>query len=137
LRVSLNNEGFKQLKEMYRWYRLVKDRAYPLSRRQPKGLQSAATYIRRAKVTAAAGEGNTITANLYDSAGIEQTEGEEAGITVYCNIIGETDLNLASPALIEGSEIEVRRITFDNEGTPETRWQCTALFMARVDWEWL
>jgi len=79
--------------------------------------------LRRAKCTADAGSGSTITVNLYNAAtGIEETTGDESGITVYCNISGGSALNEASRLLAIGSVIFVSRSVYDNAGTPETRW---------------
>ncbi|MBW8017101.1 MAG: hypothetical protein FVQ82_13025 [Planctomycetes bacterium] len=80
---------------------------------------------RRAKVTEDAGIGSTITANLYHATtGVEQTTGDEAGITVYCNISGGTALNEASRLLGNGDGIEVKLFPYDNAGTVEYRWYC-------------
>jgi len=82
----------------------------------------------RAKCTTDAGAGATITANLYDTiTGVEQTTGEGAGITVYCNIHNGTDLNETLPRLESGKDIFVGTSVYDNSGTPETRWYCTGI----------
>lgn len=96
--------------------------------------------IRRAKLTASAGEGNTITANLYDSSGVEQTTGDEAGITVYCNInaqTGESGIHLFSciPRLYEGQDVLVALVPVKipdpnhyGDYLLDMRWYCTAIF---------
>jgi hypothetical protein len=99
------------------------------------------SIVRRAKLTAPAGDGNTITANLYDADGIEQTSGDEAGVTVYCNINKQqpspfgTHLSSCIPRLYSGEEITVIklpcRIEDENHlGTYITvyRWYCTTVF---------
>ncbi len=92
------------------------------------------TGIRRAKLTASAGTGNTITANLYDSSGIEQTTGDEAGVTVYCNINKTQDepfgthLSSCIPRLYSGQEITVVKVPCQIEDQTEYRWYCTAVF---------
>ncbi len=90
--------------------------------------------IRRAKLTASAGTGNTITANLYDSSGIEQTSGNEAGVTVYCNINKQqpapfgTHLSSCIPRLYSGQEITVIKLPCRVDNQTEYRWYCTTVF---------
>lgn len=83
--------------------------------------------VRRAITTAAAGAGNTITVNLYDSNGIEQTSGDESNITVYCTIVGGSALNTAIPRLENDTPIEVIQHPYWNEGIVEQRWYCAGL----------
>lgn len=80
---------------------------------------SVSAPVRRAITTAAAGSGNTITANLYDSSGIEQTEGDESNITVYCTILGGSALNSALPYLQDNTDIFVTKLPFSET---EQRW---------------
>uniref|UniRef100_A0A6H1ZN82 Uncharacterized protein n=1 Tax=viral metagenome TaxID=1070528 RepID=A0A6H1ZN82_9ZZZZ len=81
--------------------------------------------IRRAITTAAAGAGATITANLYNSAGVEQTTGDESGITVYCSICGGTALNAALPLLEDNDDIFIISLPYSAEAD---RWYCISLF---------
>lgn len=96
--------------------------------RIPSGGGGGGKDIRRAKLTANAGSGNTITANLYNSAGVEQTSGDESGITVYCTIVGGTALNVAVPVIGDNQDIFVVKLPYDNSGTVEQRWYCTTIF---------
>jgi hypothetical protein len=90
--------------------------------------------VRRAKLTSGAGTGNTITANLYDSSGIEQTSGNEAGVTVYCNINKQqpspfgTHLSSCIPRLYSGQEITVIKLPCRVEDETVYRWYCTTVF---------
>lgn len=86
---------------------------------------SVTTTIRRAITTAAAGAGSTITANLYNSAGVEQTTGSESGITVYCTICGGTALNSAIPYLENDDDIFVVKLPYSST---EQRWYCLQIF---------
>ena len=90
------------------------------------------TQLRRAITTAAAGATATITVNLYDSSGVEQTTGDESGITVYCSISGDTSysspLNAAIPLLTDNTDIFVMKLPLYNLGTPESAWFCTQIF---------
>ena len=87
--------------------------------------QSVNTEIRRAITTAAAGASATITANLYDSSGVEQTTGDEAGITVYCTVTGSANLNAAIPLLANDTDIFVTQLPYDST---TNRWYCTQIF---------
>ncbi len=92
------------------------------------------TNIRRAKLTTSAGTGNTITANLYDADGIEQTSGDEAGVTVYCNINKQqpspfgTHLSSCIPRLYSGQEITVIKLPCRVDNQTVYRWYCTTVF---------
>ena len=99
---------------------------------QPALAASGLGISRRAKVTQNAPAGSTITANLYNIAtGVEATEGDEFGITVYCNISNGTDLNEAGTRLIEGNDITVYQSVFlidvQTQAT-EIRWVCATNF---------
>ena len=84
--------------------------------------------IRRAITTAAAGAGATITANLYNSGGVEQTTGDEAGVTVYFRVHPTANMNSALPLLSSGEEINVVKLPYLNGETLEQRWYCTCDF---------
>lgn len=95
----------------------------PAAIQKTKAVRYTFQLSRRAKVTADAGAGATITANLFHATtGVEQTTGDEAGITVYCNISGGTKLNEASRLLANGDVISVYTSIYNNGGTPEARW---------------
>lgn len=80
---------------------------------------------RRAILTADAGSGSTITANLFHiKTGVEQTSGDESGITVYFNLSRSVDLNTCAPLLEIDNIVTVSISNFDNAGTPEPRWTC-------------
>jgi hypothetical protein len=86
---------------------------------------------RRARTKAAAGSGSTIVCNLYDLNGVEQTTGDESGITVYCDIINTTDLNLAVPRLPNNFDITIE---LHPHNATEDRWRCTtAIFQKSKD----
>lgn len=100
--------------------------------------------IRRAKLTASAGSGNTITANpyingiLYDGVSGDPCHWPYVTpeITVHCNIAGGgTNLNEAVPRLVEGDEILVVLLPYCNAGTIEDRWYCLTLFQNSIDCE--
>ena len=82
--------------------------------------------IRRAKLTADAGANDSITANLYNSKGVEQTEGDEAGVTVFCHINKpDADLKHCIPKLQTGGEILVIKLPYENtNGMLVDRWYC-------------
>jgi hypothetical protein len=90
------------------------------------------TGIRRAKLTTSAGSGNTVTANLYDSAGNEQTSGDESGATVYCNINNSGIANLYDciPRLYSGQDITVVKLPCRVDNQTVYRWYCTTVFQA-------
>jgi len=101
----------------------------PAAIQKTKAVRHGASPERRAKVTQDAQASDTITANLYHiKTGVEQTAGDEAGITVYCNISGETALDKASRLLANGDDIEVKLFPYDNAGTVEYRWYCSEGF---------
>jgi len=90
---------------------------------------------RRAKVIAAVGANDYFTANLYHvTTGVEQTTGNEAGVTVYCNISDPSDtglgLNSCVRLLSVGDIVEVVKHAYDNAGTPEYRWYAVEGFAA-------
>jgi hypothetical protein len=68
---------------------------------------SAGSPIRRARTTEAAGTGATIICNLLDSNDVEITSGNEAGVTVYCDICGGGNLDSAWPHLANDQDIVV------------------------------
>jgi hypothetical protein len=80
---------------------------------KPKGISGGVGIsVRRAVTTESAGNCQTITANLYNIDGTEQTSGDESGITVYCTIIGRAKLNAALPRLAIDTEIYVAKFTY-------------------------
>lgn len=95
--------------------------------------------IRRAKVVEDAPAGNEIIANLYNSAGIEATDGDDFNVTVYCNISGGSDLNDAVRRLETGDEIQVGKLSYDNYDdelkthTLEYRWYALEGFQGSAD----
>jgi hypothetical protein len=68
---------------------------------------SAGSPIRRARTTAAAGAAATIVCNLLDSDDVEITSGDEANVTVYCDICGGGNLDNAWPHLANDQDIVV------------------------------
>jgi hypothetical protein len=96
-----------------------------MNRTRPKlaKRRSQLGIIRRAKTTQAAPALETITANLYDYRGVEQTTGPESGVTVYCTVVdGGADLNASLPRYRDDEDIFITLLPFDNLGTPELRW---------------
>lgn len=75
--------------------------------------------LRRARTTQDAPGGLTITCNLYDFNGVEQTTGDESGITVYCSIAGGNDLDEAVARLEEDLDVVVAHLPFSST---EYRW---------------
>jgi len=92
------------------------------------GDSAGGSSVRRAKCTADAGSGATIAATLYDGNGEDST-----AITVYCSIANGSDLDEATPRLEEDLDIFVTKSTYDNAGTPESRWYCTTVFQTTED----
>ncbi len=86
--------------------------------------------VRRAITTAAAGAATTITANLYDEDGAEQTTGDESGLTIYCSVIGGGNLNAAIPRLEDNDDIWVAKLPYSSEAD---RWYCLKPFQAIGD----
>lgn len=87
--------------------------------------------VRRAKTTQAAPAGTTITANLYDFNGVEQTSGAESGITVYCTVVdGSANLNAALPRLRDNEDMFVAFLPFSSTAY---RWYCLSLFQPSED----
>ena len=80
--------------------------------------KTAGTQVRRARTTAAAGSGTTITANLYDDAGVEQTTGDEAGITVECTVV---------PVLADDTNIFVVQLPYSST---VDKWYCLTPFQS-------
>jgi hypothetical protein len=130
----LNDSDVGKIKAMNNSYQRGKKIPRPIQiRRANPRIFGGGIDIRRAKLTASAGAGNTITANLYKN-GVEQTTGEEAGVTVYCDVAdGESDLNICIPRLTSGKEIKVVKLAFDNSGTVEQRWYCTNTIFQPID----
>ena len=60
--------------------------------------------------------------------GSAKADAEQYGIEVHCDISNGSDLDSATPLLIEGNPITVYESVFDNAGTPETRWYCSTNF---------
>jgi len=99
-----------------------------------KGGSGGSNNTRRDICTADAGASSTITANLYHvTTGVEQTTGDEAGITVYCSVTGGADLNNALTRLEIGLDIPVYLSVYDNAGTPEPRWFFGGVFQESED----
>jgi len=91
-------------------------------------------HMRRAKVTQAATSSTTITANLYDSSGVEQLTGNESGVTVYSTVAGGGDLDEALPFLESGLDIMITRLPYNYSGSIEWRWYYVGgLFTASED----
>ena len=87
--------------------------------------------VRRAKTTQAAPAGTTITANLYDFNGVEQTIGDESGITVYCTVVdGSANLNAALPRLRDNEDLFVAYLPYSSTAY---RWYCLQLFQPSED----
>ena len=84
------------------------------------GIPLVANPVRRAITTQAAPGTEYITANLYNHAGTEITEGLGSGITVYCDIVGGTKLSEAIPELTDNFDISVQNI--------QGKWYCTSIF---------
>lgn len=76
--------------------------------------------IRLAKTTESATANDHIRCNLLDYDGVEITEGEGAGIEVYCSISNATALNVSAPRLEDDQVIPVAYIC--------NNWWCTGMF---------
>ena len=126
---TLSDNDVRVLNELLRWYNQNRGILGNLFRRNPRHIGSG-TQVRRAITTAAAGAAQTIVCNLYDSSGIEQTTGDEAGITVYCIVTGSANLNEAIPALADDTDIFIVQLPYDNAGTVEQRWYCIQIFQS-------
>ena len=81
--------------------------------------------IRLAKTTESATANDHITCNLLDYDGVEITEGEGAGIEVYCSISNGTALNTSAPRLEDDQVIPVAYIC--------NNWWCTGVFNGSDD----
>jgi len=83
--------------------------------------------IRLAKTTesSAAITNDHITCNLLDYDGVEITEGEGAGIEVYCSISNGTALNASAPRLEDDQVIPVAYVC--------NNWWCTGVFNGSED----
>jgi hypothetical protein len=133
---TLDKESITLLKEMAQWYRQNRGHFPDPGRRNPRlfGEGVAGSELRRAKLTANAGAGMTITANLYNNAGIEQTTGAEHNVTVYCDISdGSSALNICIPRLVNGKEIKVAKLAYDNSGTIQYRWYLIGQVFQPID----
>lgn len=84
------------------------------------GIPLVTNPVRRAITTQAAPALAHITANLYNHAGVEITEGLGSGITVYCDIIGGTKLSEAIPQLKDNTPLSTLNI--------QGKWYCTSIF---------
>lgn len=83
---------------------------------------SGGTQVRRAITTQAAPAQIYITANLYsESTGLEQTTGDESGISVYCSTMG-ANLDVCIPRLKDNTDIWVAQFNYNVSGTPTARW---------------
>ena len=89
---------------------------------------SGSNTVLRASCTAPAGDHSYIAATLYNSDG---TTGD--AITVFCSISNETNLNAATPRLEIGNDLFVAELTYDNAGTPISRYYCISNFQATED----
>jgi len=133
-----SDSAWAKFVEMWRWYQRVKHLIKPQQRRRQiiSAGDGGSGDLRRAKVLSpGAGSGSTITANLlHRSTGVEQTTGDEAGVTVYCNISDPSGtglgLNYCSRLLDTGDILEVIKHKYDNSGTPEDRWYSVEGFHA-------
>ena len=129
----ISERDYRRLQELLRWYEryhlVLPEALNRYRRRRPTG-GGTGISVRRAITTQDAPADTKITANLYDSAGIEQTEGDESNIDVYCSIAGGGNLDAAVPRLRNDTDIDVVKLPYDNEGTPEDRWFCIAPFNA-------
>lgn len=119
--IDKNTDGIKE----------INDRGNPafkrISGRGSSGGSSSSSMF-RAACTADAGSGSTIAATLYRADG---TTGD--AITVYCNISNGAALNSAVPRLEIGDNIFVTKSTYNNSGTPESRWYCVTNFQTSED----
>lgn len=120
----LSERDYRRIQEMLLWYDRNKNLRNTVRRRNIAS-GGAPANVRRAITTADAGSGDTITANIYDSSGIEQTEGDESGVTVHCSIIGGGNLNTAVPYLLTGDIIFISLI--------HKEWWCIWWFNGFVD----
>lgn len=84
--------------------------------------------VRRAITTQAAPAATYITANLYDSSGIEITSGDESAINIHCSVIGGVNLNAAVPRLEDNDDIFVAKIPYASASEVVNRWYCINLF---------
>jgi hypothetical protein len=130
----LNDSDVGKIKAMNDSYQRGKKIPRPIQiRRANPRIFGGGIDIRRAKLTASAGAGNTITANLYKN-GVEQTTGDEAGVTVYCDMTDETgDLEDCIPKLLSGKEIKVAKLPYLNGDTLEQRWYCVNAIFQAID----
>lgn len=127
---GLSDKDVRTLKNIRKWYDRNKNMFGNTFRRNPRITGGGDSSIRRAKLTADAGATATITANLYSTAGIEQTTGDEAGVTVYFRVHPAANMNAALPLLSSGEEINVVKLPYLNGETLEYRWYCTSDFWA-------
>lgn len=96
----------------------------------PKAKGGSSLPTRRAICTEDAGANSVITANLFDSSGVE-LDGSGEEITVYCNISNGSALNEAVPRLELGDTIFVVQSAYDiSEGEVIYRWYCVSNFQA-------
>jgi hypothetical protein len=104
----LTEQAAKKLGQMSRWFDLHGNSILGDKYRRRGGFSAVeGTEVRRARTTAAAGAAATIVCNLLDSKDVEITSGNEAGVTVYCDICGGGNLNSAWPHLANDQDIVV------------------------------
>ena len=107
----------------------INDRSNRVFRRVSKpAVTTPANPVRLARAIENAPAGNEILANLFDSSGIEITEGDKSGITVICQISGGSDLNEATRRLANGDKLFVIEITISVEETPTLAWHAVEGF---------
>ena len=85
------------------------------------------TQVRRAITTEAAPAAQTITANLYDLDGVEQTSGDESGVSVTGIFIGGGFFSSSVPRLAENDDLFVVKL---KNGSGVDTWYCITLFQA-------
>ena len=106
-------------------------------RRIPKrsiSFGSTLGIIRKAKCTADAGAGLTITADLFDyNTGELQTTGNEVGVIINCRISGGSNLNEATPRIEEDDVIFVSKNNSWNGTETEALWDCVTVFQGTED----
>lgn len=76
-----------------------------------------------------------IVVNLYDDSGVEQTEGDEAGVNAYALIASGTRLDRCVPRLAEDMLVYVNQINWLNASEEvEARWFLMPPFQASRDY---
>jgi len=127
----LSESDKRILSQIIDWFKRHKYDS-PVMRSVPR-ISGGGADIRRAKLTQDATSTTTITANLYDANGIEQTEGPESNVKVYCLFAHPTGaLSEAIPRLHEGQDIFVIKLPYNEDGYVQMRWYCLTIFQ-RID----